>query len=25
MLDGTLKSGDTARLTVEDDHLCVGK
>ena len=25
MLDGTLKSGDTARLTVEDDHLCVSK
>ena len=25
MLDGTLKSGDTARLTVEDDKLCVSK
>ncbi len=25
MLDGTLKAGDTARLTVEDDHLCVTK
>ena len=25
MLDGTLKEGDTARLTVEDDKLCVSK
>ena len=25
MLDGTLKAGDTAKLTVEDDQLCVGK
>ena len=25
MLDGTLKAGDTAKLTVEDDHLCVTK
>ena len=25
MLDGTLKAGDTARLTVEDDRLCVTK
>ena len=25
MLDGTLKEGDTARLTVEDDRLCVTK
>ena len=25
MLDGTLKEGDTARLTVEDDKLCVTK
>ncbi len=25
MLDGTLKEGDTARLTVEDDHLLVTK
>ena len=25
MLDGTLKAGDTARLTVENDQLCVGK
>ena len=25
MLDGTLKEGDTAKLTVEDDHLCVTK
>ena len=25
MLDGTLKAGDTARLTVEDDKLCVTK
>lgn len=25
MLDGTLKEGDTARLTVENDRLCVGK
>ncbi|MDO4316212.1 MAG: ATP-dependent Clp protease ATP-binding subunit [Oscillospiraceae bacterium] len=25
MLDGTLKEGDTAKLTVEDDKLCVSK
>ncbi len=25
MLDGTLKAGDTARLTVENDQLCVSK
>ena len=25
MLDGTLKEGDTAKLTVEDDKLCVTK
>ena len=25
MLDGTLKEGDTAKLTVEGDHLCVTK
>ena len=25
MLDGTLKAGDTAKLTVEDDKLCVTK
>ena len=25
MLDGTLKEGDTAHLTVEDDKLCVTK
>ena len=24
-LDGTLKEGDTAKLTVEGDHLCVTK
>ena len=25
MLDGTLAAGDTAKLTVEDNKLCVGK
>ena len=25
MLDGTFRAGDTAKLTVEDDHLCVTK
>ena len=25
MLDGTLTAGDTAKLTVEDNKLCVGK
>ena len=25
MLDGTLKEGDTARLTVENEKLCVTK
>ena len=25
MLDGTLKEGDTARLTVENNQLCVSK